>query len=1211
MARKKASVVEEDNDVAEAEEALPPAGRKRGKTKDGAAAESGAPAKTKKGGKNTETEKTAGPATTSGKTSKSVAGKKRSVKGQATEQERGEDLVVQEEAPAPGIPQKEENVQVAKGEPKKKKEKTAAPAVKSSKAKKAVAAEPPEDAQDQEPEVAVTKRKNFKAVKGSKKPATKASEASEDPTGETGVSSAAQKDEAPPAAARNSRRTAARSAVEDPKVAETGIELKASKTSKKGAAGGKKASTAKQPPKKAQLDTTKEVKEVGVVKKDTSEEKRGAKRKAVAKPDVVKEEVKGADVDGPRPKRSRKAEPETKDDAPVLAKTTVKGKKAPAAKASKVAPKAKTPLKGVGAKSKTAGEKPKTAPVKATASVKKTKSTPLAAKKGKEAKKVPGKAAAKAKGAVKTPKKAPAKAKAKTPKSAKRKVEEEEGKDNEALRPKKRVKVEKEVPALERIFHPSHGKVEGFVYVTGTGDCGQFGMGEDIIEALRPKQSPVLDALVVQVAAGGMHSVALGADGAVYTTGVNDEGALGRKTGGELWQKSELLPEGGVTETETWSRVDVPTVHGPVVQVSAGDSHTVALTAQGFLYGWGTYRDSSGVFGFSPKEHIALLPTLVYSPKSLDEQVVKVDSGADHTVALTREGTLLSWGTGQQGQLGRIGERLPSRGLKELLLQPHPILFAKGKHKEEIIDFACGTYSTFVLRKAAGTEETQVYAFGLNNYGQLGFESEALVRTPEKLPQALLAQNLTQVAAGEHHSLAKTVEGKVLAWGRPTYGRLGRADVNVASDDPCPNAAEVSPDAFEGEVITSIFAGPTVSGGFTKDGRVFLWGGNTTYQLGKGNDDSDSTCPTLLKFRTEVLKPLSLAFGGQHALLLLSTPESVAAAEAALAAPSGLANFEAALAAPEPPAAEAMEIDAVPEQAAIEAACSGAASTETDAQAGPEPEQETAPDPADGEAKAAAAKDALPEPPVAPQADCGAQQAPAEQPGQALEEKPATDVVAEEAAGEGAGASEDTQPAGDAAEPAVPEQAIPTEQPPAAPTDIEAPVPAPPAEVPDEEMPDAAPIEDTIPIEEPTVPEAPAPESIPADAAATAPEVSPAAEPVEVAPPPPPPPPVEEAMECPAAGEQELKEGPPSDALPIANGTAEGESLAAASLDVTMTEGEAIHFMSGEGKGDSRPMEPETNPHDAVNGDVMNLDLEPAVEMDMLLDDIHYDAVAH
>ena len=35
---------------------------------------------------------------------------------------------------------------------------------------------------------------------------------------------------------------------------------------------------------------------------------------------------------------------------------------------------------------------------------------------------------------------------------------------------------------------------------------------------------------VVQVAGGGMHSAALTASGEVYTTGVNDEGALGRET---------------------------------------------------------------------------------------------------------------------------------------------------------------------------------------------------------------------------------------------------------------------------------------------------------------------------------------------------------------------------------------------------------------------------------------------------------------------------------------------------------------------------------------------------------------------------------------------------------------------------------------------------------------------------------------------------------
>lgn len=43
---------------------------------------------------------------------------------------------------------------------------------------------------------------------------------------------------------------------------------------------------------------------------------------------------------------------------------------------------------------------------------------------------------------------------------------------------------------------------------------------------------------VVQVAAGGMHGAAITADGGVWTWGVNDEGALGRQTKGEVWDKA-------------------------------------------------------------------------------------------------------------------------------------------------------------------------------------------------------------------------------------------------------------------------------------------------------------------------------------------------------------------------------------------------------------------------------------------------------------------------------------------------------------------------------------------------------------------------------------------------------------------------------------------------------------------------------------------------
>ena len=53
----------------------------------------------------------------------------------------------------------------------------------------------------------------------------------------------------------------------------------------------------------------------------------------------------------------------------------------------------------------------------------------------------------------------------------------------------------------------------------------------------------------------------------------------------------------------------------------------MALTDLGFVWGWGTFRDSSGVLGFSPTQRIALVPTLVHEPAAPESQAVKIASG--------------------------------------------------------------------------------------------------------------------------------------------------------------------------------------------------------------------------------------------------------------------------------------------------------------------------------------------------------------------------------------------------------------------------------------------------------------------------------------------------------------------------------------------------------------------------------------------------------
>jgi alpha-tubulin suppressor-like RCC1 family protein len=79
---------------------------------------------------------------------------------------------------------------------------------------------------------------------------------------------------------------------------------------------------------------------------------------------------------------------------------------------------------------------------------------------------------------------------------------------------------------------------------------------------------------IVSIICGGMHSVALASNGAVYTWGCNDEGALGR-VGAE---NTPILVDG---------------LKEPTTNISGGDSHTIAYNTQtNKIFYWGCYRVS-------------------------------------------------------------------------------------------------------------------------------------------------------------------------------------------------------------------------------------------------------------------------------------------------------------------------------------------------------------------------------------------------------------------------------------------------------------------------------------------------------------------------------------------------------------------------------------------------------------------------------------------
>lgn len=151
------------------------------------------------------------------------------------------------------------------------------------------------------------------------------------------------------------------------------------------------------------------------------------------------------------------------------------------------------------------------------------------------------------------------------------------------------------------------------IFIFGSGESGELGLGNKKLDGKkpvnvkRPRVHPFLSAEavgVVQIACGGMHSVALTKDNKILTWGVNDQGALGRDTtwdGGLRDADAEDDDDNG-DDFEALNPIEctpaeVSTkniVNGTkFVKVVASDSASFALTEDGRLYGWGTFRVSS------------------------------------------------------------------------------------------------------------------------------------------------------------------------------------------------------------------------------------------------------------------------------------------------------------------------------------------------------------------------------------------------------------------------------------------------------------------------------------------------------------------------------------------------------------------------------------------------------------------------------------------
>ena len=168
----------------------------------------------------------------------------------------------------------------------------------------------------------------------------------------------------------------------------------------------------------------------------------------------------------------------------------------------------------------------------------------------------------------------------------------------------------------------------------------------------------------------------------------------------------------------------------------------MALLRDGSVVSWGTYKDAGGTLGFSESVDVQREPLRLEGLPT----VRHVACGANHSLAVTMRGTLYAWGCGEQGALGC---RLLTSRPKAKLLPTQPLALRRGRASLPVVSAAAGAYHSLAL-----TADGEVWAWGLNNYGQLGCGGFANTTTPQPVP-ALRGLRVEQLDGGEHHSPAR------------------------------------------------------------------------------------------------------------------------------------------------------------------------------------------------------------------------------------------------------------------------------------------------------------------------------------------------------------------------------------------------------------------------------------------------------------------------
>ncbi len=252
-------------------------------------------------------------------------------------------------------------------------------------------------------------------------------------------------------------------------------------------------------------------------------------------------------------------------------------------------------------------------------------------------------------------------------------------------------------------------------------------------------------------------------------------------------------------------------------------------------------------------------PALVPLPPEAGA-TIQAAAGAGFSLAVTASGQLYSFGNNSYGELGN-----ETNAENPFAANPTPTPVTLPGATGPATQAAGGGDHSLAL-----TATGQLYAFGLNNRGQLGNPTNTKTELANPTPTLVMLPGengpVTQVAAGGFHSLALTSSGQLYAFGSDSYGQLGSESTSVVNSTP----TLVTLPGANG-VVAQVAAGVEFSLVVTSSGQLYAFGENRLGQLGSAANQHQNPTPTLVDLPGEDGPVVQVAAGEYHSLALTSS----------------------------------------------------------------------------------------------------------------------------------------------------------------------------------------------------------------------------------------------------------------------------------------------------------------------------------------------------